>query len=61
MRTAASPIRTGTTQAQCLESGISIEVTLLVTCAVKCLLNGLCMLMYSVNEFCLVANHVSKY
>lgn len=47
MRTAASPIRSGAAQSQCLESNISIEVTWLVICAVKCLLNELYMLMCS--------------
>ena len=45
----------------CLESCVFIEIILLVIRAVKDLLNGLRMLVHSVNEFCLFTNQVSKY
>lgn len=45
----------------CLESCIFIEIILWVICAVKHMLNGLHVLVHSVNEFCLFTNQVSKY
>lgn len=41
----------------CLESCIFTENILSVICAVKHILNGLHMLVHSVNEFCLFTNH----
>lgn len=61
LRTDASPIRSGAGQAQCLESCLFIEIILLVIRAIKHMLNGLCTLVHSVNEFCLFTNEVSKY
>lgn len=61
MRRDASPIGSGAVQTQCLECCIFIEIVLLVIWAVKHTLNGLYMLVHSVNEFCLFINEASKH